>query len=267
MQSQVLVRHSGIWQLTSVVLPSKDGCVVIDPGYFPRELDELAQLAAQHGGAQAVVFTHGHWDHVIGHAHFPQVPVWSSPSLVQAVTQGLPVAHKNLAEAQEFDGRWYVPRPHGYAWPQPPQLRALAEGQVLTAGELQLQALLLPGHSSDGLALLEPQRGLLLVGDYLSPCEIPFVEDAAAYVTTLQRLLGLCDQVAQVLPGHGPPLSASQARAIAQADLQYLQQLLACQQRGAVTEALALTLPRAAQVPGMAQHHLDNCRAVGLTLP
>ena len=123
MQSQVLVRHSGIWQLTSVVLPTKDGCVVIDPGYFPRELDELAQLAAQHGGAQAVVFTHGHWDHVIGHAHFPQVPVWSSPSLVQAVTQGLPVAHKNLAEAQEFDGRWYVPRPHGYAWPQPPQLR------------------------------------------------------------------------------------------------------------------------------------------------
>ena len=45
MQSQVLVRHSGIWQLTSVVLPTKDGCVSFGFLLAPSARSLKAQLA------------------------------------------------------------------------------------------------------------------------------------------------------------------------------------------------------------------------------
>jgi glyoxylase-like metal-dependent hydrolase (beta-lactamase superfamily II) len=274
---KVQTRHSGIWQLSSTILAVEDGCIVVDPGYFPRELDELARLAAAHGGARAVVFTHGHWDHVIGWSAFPEAEVWVSPALAEAMTSRSARACKDLDAARDFDGRWYVERPAELDWPPPARVRALHEGHPQRLGAAALQPLLLPGHSPDGLALLVPEAQLLLVGDYLSPCEIPFVDDAAAYCATLARLLAILGDgnsdgdlalgtVRQVIPGHGPLLSAAAARQIAAADLRYLRALLACAQAGDTAGALALPLPRAATVPGMADHHRENCQAVGLSL-
>lgn len=270
---KVETRHSGIWQLSSTILADDDGCIVVDPGYFPRELDELTRLAAAHGGARAVVFTHGHWDHVIGWSAFPEAEVWASPALAAAMASRSSQACKDLDAARDFDGRWYVERPAALDWPPAARVRTLTEGQLQGLGAATLQAMLLPGHSRDGLALLVAEAQLLLVGDYLSPCEIPFVEDAGAYCATLERLLLLLGDgaaaagaVRQVIPGHGPRLSAAAARQIATADLHYLRQLLACAQAGDSAAALALPLPRAAAVPGMAEHHRENCQAVGLIL-
>jgi glyoxylase-like metal-dependent hydrolase (beta-lactamase superfamily II) len=67
---------------------------------------------------------------------------------------------------------------------------------------------------------------VLLVGDYLSLCEIPFVEDAAAYRDTLTRLLALLPTVREVIPGHGPRLTRAEAIVIGRADLDYLARLL-----------------------------------------
>jgi hydroxyacylglutathione hydrolase len=79
------VRQSGIWQTNSVVIDGGAGCVVTDPAFFPRELDELATIAGGRGGAAAVVFTHGHWDHVAGWRHFPGATVYGSASLAAAI--------------------------------------------------------------------------------------------------------------------------------------------------------------------------------------
>ena len=122
----------------------------------------------------------------------------------------------------------------------------------------------LPGHSEDGLALHLASSGLLIVGDYLSPCEIPFVEDLAAYRQTLHILRDFVQSVETVLPGHGPPLSAQQARVIIEQDLRYLDDLADCAERQDVASALRIVLPRAQDVPEMVSHHQDNCRAAGL---
>lgn len=265
-------RHSGIWQLSSTVLPLDDGCIVVDPGYFPRELAELAALCRDRGGARAVVFTHGHWDHVMGWSTFADAAVWTSPSLAEAISSGSARAAKDLADAREFDGRWYVERPTALSWPPAARIEALRDGQIRRIGPVTLQSLLLPGHSPDGLALLVEEAGILLVGDYLSPCEIPFVEDLAAYCATLKRLLSLLSgamtgsagAVQKVIPGHGPVLSVDAARQIAAADLRYLKELQACAMLGDSARALALPLPRATTVPGMTEHHRENCLAAGL---
>jgi len=62
-------------------------------------------------------------------------------------------------------------------------LRHPRDGESLEVGGVTLRTLQLDGHSPDGLGLFV--EGTLLVGDHLSPCEIPFIDDA---VPAIRRL-------------------------------------------------------------------------------
>jgi glyoxylase-like metal-dependent hydrolase (beta-lactamase superfamily II) len=264
---QVEVFTSGIWQTTSTVVSRGRACLVVDPAYFPRELDAIAAHAREVGPDAAVAFTHGHWDHVMGHAALPGAPVHVSRVLADLVGSGDPRAAAYLDAAREFDSRWYVPRPSGHAWPA--DLRGLGDEERLEIGGIALCALHLAGHSPEGLGLVVEEIGLLLVGDHLSPCEIPFVDDARAYRDTLARLLRLLTGggAREVVPGHGHRMPAAEAAAIARADLDYLEALLAAGERRDHAAAQAIRLPRAAGVAGMRDHHRENCEKVGLALP
>lgn len=264
MSVQWQVRHSGIWQLTSAVLTDGKQALIIDPGYFPRELAELQALVCVPPSCCRVVFTHGHWDHVVGWQSFAQSQVLLNVRLRDAIVGQTALAAKNLREAQDFDRKWYVDRGMPLQWPDNDKLCGLRHGDSFAFGTESVSVLQLPGHSEDGLALHLPLSGLLVVGDYLSPCEIPFVEDLSAYRKTLHTLRELLTQTETVLPGHGPPLSAAEALQIASADLRYLDDLAECADRGDKASALKLPLPRAADNPEMISHHRDNCRAAGL---
>jgi glyoxylase-like metal-dependent hydrolase (beta-lactamase superfamily II) len=255
---KIEVLQSGIWQLNALALSGGEVCLVVDPGYFPREIDALARAAAGMGRVAAVAFTHGHWDHFVGWPAFPGAEVWASRTLAESIASDGELARKNLAEARDFDGRWYVPRPEPLAWPS--RVRGLSEGERLRVGTLELEALELPGHSPDGLGLLASAERLLVVGDHLSPCEIPFVDDLDAYRSTLDRLARVLPGVDEVLPGHGPRLGRAQARRILDEDRRYLEALALASTEEA---ARAVPLPRAQDVPGMREHHLENCQKAG----
>ena len=259
MRASVLT--SGIWQTSSTILEHGEASLVIDPAYFPRELDAIA--AAVTGRVEAVVFTHGHWDHVMGHAQFG-APVWLGKRLDASIADDDPRVAKYLDDARDFDSRWYVERAAPYAWPA--RRRALADGDTVDLAGSPIRVLELAGHSYDGIALVIEELGLLLPGDHLSPCEIPFVEDAHAYRATLVRLIDLLASLREVIPGHGPRMPAADALAIARADLEYIDRLIDVGVRRDFMAAAVIPLPRAQGVVGMRDHHRDNLRKLGIAV-
>jgi glyoxylase-like metal-dependent hydrolase (beta-lactamase superfamily II) len=260
---QVDVKLSYIWQMTSTVITAGRSCLVVDPGYFPPELDDIVRMIPRGATVEALIFTHSHWDHVMGHEWFPGVPVHASSVLAKSVAEGGNLAARAMKKAWQFDSQWYVERRGNYIWPQ--DLRGLDDGGWFNIGDLDIEAFLIPGHAPDCMAIRV--ENWLLVGDYLSPCEIPFVENFGDYRRTLQRLMTLIGAgIEHVVPGHGSVLSPEEARRIAREDLRYLDAIARCAASNDASAALQIVLPRAVGVYGMADHHLDNCRKAGLAI-
>ncbi len=262
---RIEVVRSVIWQMTSTIVVCGRSALVVDPGVFPAEVKAIRRLIPAGVRVEALFFTHHHWDHVVGHFAFPGVPAYASSTLVRAVAEQGALAREALEEARRHDGAWYVERPGGYRWPE--DLRGLEDGFHLNVGDLDVEVLGLPGHAPDAVGLRAEET--LVVGDYLSPLEIPFVDDLEAYRRTLRRLLALSSRgVERVVPGHGPPLTAEEARRIGREDLAYLDALARCRASGDDgTAALGIPLPRAAETPSMAGHHRENCRRAGWVIP
>jgi len=219
--------ESALWQTSSLLLVADGEAVAIDPGISRQEVEELAARAAELGAPVThVLATHADWDHVCGIAAFPGAVAAMGPLTAQAVAGGGPaelIARRALEYGLETVG--------------PPRVdRTLAPGRAHHVGPFTVETIALAGHTPDGLGFRVRSLDVLAVGDHLSTVEFPFVSDTAAYRFTLAGLIDVLrhDPPAQVVPGHGPPLSASQALEIAEADLAYLRAL-----RDAVAGALA----------------------------
>jgi glyoxylase-like metal-dependent hydrolase (beta-lactamase superfamily II) len=90
------------------------------------------------------------------------------------------------------------------------------EGQVITAGELQLRVLECPGHCPGSVALFEPQERVVFTGDVLFAGSIGRTDlwggDHETLLASIrQKLLPLGDDV-RVFAGHGPVTTIGRER-------------------------------------------------------
>src|SRR4029077_21049500 len=70
------VRQSKAYWMNSVVLLDPDHTVLVDPGVLPSEIEEIARIAgAAEPDTVTLLFTHGHWDHVLGRPWWPDAGV------------------------------------------------------------------------------------------------------------------------------------------------------------------------------------------------
>ena len=68
-RSNVFVRSSHVQKLQSVVKVTEESIVVVDPAWFPDEIDEVQNFAAQFeesGRAKYLFLTHSDFDHIAG---------------------------------------------------------------------------------------------------------------------------------------------------------------------------------------------------------
>jgi hydroxyacylglutathione hydrolase len=210
---------SALWETSSLLLVAGDEAVAVDPGVTQPEIEGVRERAAQEGArVVAVVATHGDFDHVAGIASFPDAEAVMGPRAAARIASG--AAQCELAE----EGA-----PLGLSWPGSPRCdRVLRVGRSERVGPFAIETMGLEGHTDDGVGLRLRDPDMLIVGDYLSPIEYPFVyHSTAAYRSTLAGLADLLrsDPPTLVVPGHGAPLDAAGALEIADSDLAYLHAL------------------------------------------
>lgn len=236
----VAERFESAWWQTSSLLLTRDGqAVAIDPGVTREEVARIEARAAELGvEVAAVLATHADWDHVCGIAAFPDAEAAMGERTAELVRTGVP--------AERIEG---FANEHHVAMCGPPRAeRRLTAGLAHRVGPFTVETLALPGHTPDGTGYRIRLFDLLVVGDHLSSIEFPYVTSTAAYRGTLATLIDLLrrDPPGRVVPGHGPEHSASDALAIAEADLDYLWRLY-----DAVADA-RLDGPDAARAAGLA---------------
>ena len=221
----VLVCTSAFWQTTCTVVrgPDRDApeAFVIDSPVLPDELEALPGVLEHVGWpCSGLLATHGDWDHLLGRLAFPGAALGCAETTAARLTGSMGDA---VRELREFDDEHYVERPKPL---QLGEFQALpVPGKVeIGGGELELHPT--EGHVPEGMAIVVPWAGVLVVGDYVSPVEIPWISEGgsrSAYVATLGRLLPLIEAAEHIVPGHGAVLDPVRAAAIVREDLHYLE--------------------------------------------
>lgn len=153
-----------------IAAPGEDGpCIVVDA---PRDPDAIeARLAAHRLEPVALLITHGHVDHVGGAGLLVERYAERYPE-----RQAMPVYVHDLDRRDLLDPRpqvaAFVPDAAAMAFPEPPKVETVDDGDVLELAGLRLRAIHTPGHTPGSTCFLmhDPRGGdadVLFSGDHL----------------------------------------------------------------------------------------------------
>ncbi|HEX7017483.1 MAG TPA: MBL fold metallo-hydrolase [Patescibacteria group bacterium] len=166
--------------------------MVIDPaddGSFISEKILELQL-----DLQAIVLTHGHFDHVLGLLELElnfNVPVYMHEADLFLIKQAQSSAHHWLRRQVD---------------PVPLPTATLSEGQKLEIGTLNFEIIETPGHTPGSVSLYSPESNLLFSGDTLFKAAVGRTDfrysDPQQLRASLDRLFELPEETI-VYPGHG----------------------------------------------------------------
>jgi glyoxylase-like metal-dependent hydrolase (beta-lactamase superfamily II) len=213
----VWVRQSEWVWTNSIVVRAEDGLILVDPGIHGAELNQLADDLGRLGMPVVAGFsTHPHWDHLLWHDRFGDVPRY-------ATAAGVNFANETRAQQQEGpeeDGASGVPL----------ELIALATPLPADGGPVPGEIIEHQAHAVGHAAVLLADRGVLLAGDMLSDILIPMFDSrqddqVGAYEAALDRLAEAVGHVDVVVPGHGAVAEGLEVAARLAADRAYIDAL------------------------------------------
>jgi glyoxylase-like metal-dependent hydrolase (beta-lactamase superfamily II) len=212
----VWVRQSAwVWS-NAVVVRGDDGLVLVDPGIDGDDLAELADDVDALGLPVVAGFaTHLHWDHLLWHPRFGDVPRYATADCAQAAA-GVRERAQEMAAAS--------------ASGIPLDLVALVTPLPGDGGPVPGTLVEHDAHATGHAALLLADRGVLVAGDMLSDALIPMLDprrpgQVDAYLTALDRLADAARQVDVVVPGHGAVARGPEVAARLEADRAYVEAL------------------------------------------
>jgi glyoxylase-like metal-dependent hydrolase (beta-lactamase superfamily II) len=251
--ADVVVVTSQVWQTSCTLVRGESEAFVIDSPVLPAELEALPSLAEQAGfDVAGLLATHADWDHLLGRLAFPDAAVGVAETTAARLAAEPGAAQREL---RAFDEQHYLERERPLSLGQ---VQALPVPGRCAIGERELELHPADGHTADGMAVAVPWSKCLVVGDYISPVEIPMVSAGGAlnaYLATLARLRPLVEAADTVVPGHGAPLDREAALAVLGEDEDYLQAL---GERGADAP-----LPPGRDTGEQRRIHGENARALG----
>ena len=209
----VWVRQSEwVWS-NAVVVRADDGLVLVDPGIAGSDLAELADDVDRLGLPVIAGFcTHPHWDHLLWHPRFGDVPRYATAAAAQSASEV-----RERAQAMAAESATGIPL----------DLVALLTPLPAGGGPLPGTVVEHEAHAFGHAALLLEDRGVLIAGDMLSDVLIPLLDarrhgQVDAYDAALDRLEEAAAQADVVVPGHGAVARGSEVAARLAADRAYL---------------------------------------------
>ena len=200
LQDNLIVFESALYRTTSTLLRAGGIQLLVDPNWLPEEVAFIRAEVERCGEPLYLLFTHSDYDHIIGYGAFSEATVLAGHRFVAR-----PDRDSEVEKLRDWDDRHYIGRSYTLVYPKV-DLIARGEGQPLRLGELEVLTWPAPGHTADGILTYVPAENLLLVGDYLSNLEFPFIyHSAEEYRRTLDRLEGIIRQYRPrlLVPGHG----------------------------------------------------------------
>lgn len=146
--------------------------VVVDPG--PDDDGHLQRVADEAGDVALVLLTHGHPDHSAGARRLAEI------------LGGVPIRAVDPTHRLGDEG--------------------LGDGEHVSVDDLVVTVLATPGHSSDHVCFVLPERGEVLTGDHVLGRGTTVVAHPDGrmrdYLDSLARLADV--GATRLLPGHGP---------------------------------------------------------------
>jgi glyoxylase-like metal-dependent hydrolase (beta-lactamase superfamily II) len=186
---------------TYIVYDDTKACVIIDPGCnSAAEQAKLVQEINRLGlRPERLINTHCHIDHVFGNRFVAET--YDLPLEIHAGE--LPV----LESAPQVAAMYNIPYPSKS--PQPGAF--IEDGQLISFGNTQLEAIFTPGHSPASLSFFCAKDDFLIAGDVLffesiGRTDLPGGNHQTLLDSIEKRLFPLGDQVI-VWSGHGPQTS------------------------------------------------------------
>ena len=248
----VVVVTSRIWQTNATALRAGGEALLIDSPYFPDELELLPALLLQAGFTPNALFaTHADYDHVLGRIAFPDLALGVGDPTMERVRTSPGEVQREL---RDEDARNYVARPAPLSLGS---VQSLPVPGYVELGDIELELHVADGHTSDGTAVFARPMGVLVVGDYLSDVEIPWISTGGSlddYRATLARLAPLVEAAETIVPGHGSPHGRDAALRLIDEDLEYLDALGRGDERP--------TLPKRRDTARQREIHAENLERV-----
>ena len=222
-----LLVTSAFWQTNAVALRAGGEAVLIDSPYLPNELEALPGVLAGAGfEPDGLLATHGDFDHLLGRYAYPGMSLGVGESTALRFRAEPGAAQREL---RDHDGEFYIERPGPLALGQFQSLPVPGRIDLGTGeGAVEIEVHPAEGHTADGSAFFARSLGVLVLGDYVSAVEIPWISEGGSledYLATLARLEPLASEAAVVVPGHGPAHSSSTALRLLREDVAYLEAL------------------------------------------
>jgi cyclase len=200
-------------QVTSTVMLTAEGALVIDAMPFPSEAREIIAFIEGRLGPDSVRYvmnTHHHADHVYGTYLFPGSEV---------------VAHDTCRELLSRLGPASLSR----AKQQTPALAevelrmpdiSFEQEMFIQLGHRHLQLLHTPGHTPDSISVFETNERSLSAGDLAMPVPHIVSGDVDQFRASLQRIQALEPDF--VVQGHGGVLLKGEVEELVEGHLKYL---------------------------------------------
>ncbi|GAA1549710.1 MBL fold metallo-hydrolase [Kribbella lupini] len=212
----VWVRQSEwVWS-NAVVVRGDAGLILVDPGISGADLTELADDIDQLGIPVIAGFsTHPHWDHLLWHSRYGEVPRYATPGCAQLAEQARERAQAMAAES---------------APDIPLDLIALLTPLPADGGPIPGELIEHDAHAIGHAAILLADRRVLIAGDMLSDVLIPLLDprrpgQVDAYETSLDRFAEAVQYADVLIPGHGAVAKGTEIAARLTADRAYVEAL------------------------------------------